>query len=78
MPKRSSDNFRISPEITDDEVAVIIREDFPHWKLACERPGGEPVIMKLRELERSLQGIFFLHVAIRYAGIMGKTVVIEP
>jgi hypothetical protein len=78
MLEKSSDNFRISPEITSEEVIAIIANDFPHWKLACDRAGEEPVIIERRELGRSLQDIFFLHVAVRYAGIVGKTVIIRP
>ncbi|MGB6686393.1 MAG: hypothetical protein WBE76_00975 [Terracidiphilus sp.] len=78
MLEKPSDNFRISPEITSDEVIAIIANDFPHWKLACDRAGEEPVIIEQRELGRSLQAIFFLHIAFRYAGIVGKTVMIRP
>jgi hypothetical protein len=78
MPDKSSDNFRLSPETTDEEVIEIIVHDFPHWKFMCDHPGPEPVIIEQRELGRSLQGILYLHVAIRYAGIVGKTVMIRP
>jgi hypothetical protein len=78
MPKRSSDNFNLSPEIPDDEVVEIITHDFPHWKLICARPGNDPIVVKQRELGRSMQGIYSLHVAIRYAGIVGKKVLIVP
>jgi hypothetical protein len=78
MPAKPSTNFRLSPETTDDEVVAIITHEFPHWKLACDRSGTEPVTIEQRELGRSLQGIFYLHVAVRYAGIVGKTVVILP
>jgi hypothetical protein len=76
MPKGTLDENGLSPEITDDEVVAIITSDFPHWKRECARPGSEPAIIRQKELERSLQGIFFLHVAVRYAGIVGKTVMI--
>jgi hypothetical protein len=78
MLDKSSDNFRISPEITSQEVIAIMANDFPHWKLACDRAGEESVIIEQRELGRSLHAIFFLHVAVRYAGIVGKTVMIRP
>jgi hypothetical protein len=78
MPKRSSDNFKVSPEITDDEVVAMIANEFPHWKLVCDRLGAEPVIIEQRELGRMLQGIFCLHITIRYAGIVGMTVMIRP
>jgi hypothetical protein len=48
MLEKSSDNFRISPEITSEEVIAIIANDFPHWKLACDRAGEEPVIIEKR------------------------------
>jgi hypothetical protein len=78
MPKRSSDDGRISPETTDDEVVEIISHEFPHWKFACDPAGPNPVILKQGEFGRSLRDIFLMHIVIRYAGIMGKTVLIEP
>jgi hypothetical protein len=78
MPKRTPDNSSISPEITDEEIVEIICVDFPHWKLACDPAAPNPVVIEQREFGRSLQEIFLLHAVIRYAGIMGKTVTINP
>ena len=78
IPKRSSEPTNLSPKTTDDEVAQIISEEFPHWKFACSPAAPNPVVLTERDFGRSLQGIFLMPIANRYAGIMGKTVVIAP
>jgi len=77
MPKLSSDNVSISHDLTDDEVVTIITNEFPYWKLICDRPGAEPAIIEHRDIEGSPLGMYCLHVAIRYAGIVGKNVLIR-
>jgi hypothetical protein len=72
------DNIRNSPEITDEEIIEIICSEFPHWKLACDPAAPNPIVIEQRDFGRSRQNIFLLHVVIRYASIMGKTVVINP
>ena len=78
MPKRTSSHIRVSPEITDDEVIAIVAAELPHWKLACEHADADTVILAQQAFGRSLSEIFLMHVAIRYAGIIGKTVMIHP
>ena len=72
------DHMRISPETTNEEIVEIIYLEFPHWKFVCDPAAPNPVVIEQRDFGRSLQDIFLLHVVIRYAGIMGKTVTINP
>jgi hypothetical protein len=65
-------------EITDEEVASIIGEQLPRWKVACNEPGADIVIIQQEAFGRSQSEFFLLHCAIRYAGIAGKTVMIAP
>jgi len=65
-------------EITDEEVVSIIGERLPRWKVACDKPGADIVIIQQEALGRLQSEIFLLHCAIRYAGIAGKTVMIAP
>jgi hypothetical protein len=78
MPNSLPDNMRISPETTDEEIVEIICLEFPHWKLACDPAAPNPVVIEQRDFGRSLQDICLLHVVIRYAGIMGKVITINP
>jgi len=78
MPKRSTHNSLTSPDITDEEVVELVSEEFPYWKLVCDRPGAEPVIIDHGDFEGSLLGMYCMYVAIRYAGIAGKSVLIRP
>jgi hypothetical protein len=65
-------------EITDEEVVSIIGERLPRWKVACDKPGADIVIIQQEAFGRSQSERFLLHCAIRYAGIAGKTVMIAP
>ena len=78
MPRRTTRNIQLSPEATNDEVVVIISEELPHWKLACDNSGADTVLLEQRAFGKSLNEIFLMHFAIRYAGIVGKTVIIIP
>lgn len=78
MPKRCADFINNFPETTDDEVVEIVSQEFPHWKLACDPAAPNPVVIEQREFGKSLKDAFLLRVVIRYAGIMGKTVAINP
>jgi hypothetical protein len=64
--------------ITDEEVASIIGERLPRWKVACDKPGADIVIIQQEAFGRSQSEILLLHCAIRYAGIAGKTVMVAP
>jgi hypothetical protein len=68
----------LQSEITDEEVVSIIGERLPRWKDACDRPGADIVIMQQEAFGRSQSEVLLLHCAIRYAGIVGKTVMIAP
>jgi len=65
-------------EITDEEVVSVVGERLPQWKVACEKPGADIVIIQQEAFGRSRSEVFLLHCAIRYAGITGKTVMIAP
>jgi len=78
MLKRFSGDTANSPDMTDAQVVEIISQELPHWKLACDPGAPNPVILTQREFGRTLNDIFLMHAAILYAGIMGKTVTINP
>jgi hypothetical protein len=78
MSQRFSDFIKNLPETTDDEVVEIICQEFPHWKLACDPAAPNPVVIEQQDFGKSLKDAFLMRVVIRYAGIMGKTVTINP
>jgi hypothetical protein len=65
-------------DTTDEEVVSIVGERLPRWKVACDRPGADIVIIQQEAFGRLESEVFLLHCAIRYAGITGKTVMIAP
>jgi hypothetical protein len=69
---------RLSSTMTDTEIIRIIGEQLPHWKRACDDKGAEMVIIQQQAFNRSVDDSFLLVVAIRYAGLAGKTVMIAP
>jgi hypothetical protein len=69
---------RHQSEVIDEEVVSIIGERLPRWKVACDKPGADIVIIQQEAFGRSQSEILLLHYAIRYAGIAGKTVMIAP
>jgi hypothetical protein len=78
MPNQSTARTSRLSEITDEEVVSIIGERLPRWKVACDKPGADIVIIQQEAFGRSRTEILLLHCAIRYAGIAGKTVMIAP
>ena len=78
MPNQSSDNTSMFPETTDKKVIELIAQEFPLWKISCDRATPNRVTLYQDAFGKSLEASFVLHLAIRYAGIKGKTVVIKP
>jgi len=78
MHTQSSDYTGIFPETSDEQVVELITQEFPLWKIACDRVAPKRVTLYQEAFGKSLNDSFVLHPAIRYAGIMGKTVVIKP
>ena len=77
MPHRST-NSNLSSEMTDAEIVRIIGAQLPQWKSACDNKGAEMVIIQQQAFKRSVDDSLLLVVAIRYAGLVGKTVMIAP
>lgn len=78
MPYQPADRARFSRETTDDEIVLIVGEELPAWKRACDDPGADTVVLQQGAFGRSLPEVFLMHAAIRYAGLAGKTVMIAP
>jgi hypothetical protein len=68
----------LSSEMTDAEIVRLIDEQLPNWKSACDDKDAEMVIIQQQAFSRSADDSFLLVVAIRYAGLAGKTVMIAP
>jgi hypothetical protein len=77
MYTQSSDHTSIFPEISDERVIELITQEFPLWKIACDRVERKRVTLYQEAFGKSLNDSFVLHLAIRYAGMMGKTVIIK-
>lgn len=77
MPHQSTHPNPLS-ELTDAEIVRVIDEQLPRWKSACDNKGAEIVIIQQQAFNRSVDDSFLLLVAIRYAGLVGKTVMIAP
>jgi hypothetical protein len=67
-----------SPEITVEAIIQIVGERLPHWKVACDNALADTVILQQGAFGRTPDEIGLMHAAIRYAGIIGKTVMIAP
>lgn len=78
MHTQSSDHTSTFPETSDERVVELITQEFPLWKIACDRVARKRVTLYQEAFGKSLNDSFVLHLAIRYAGIKGKTVVIKP
>jgi hypothetical protein len=78
MNRKSSQTTSLSSTISDSEIISIVDKKLPHWKLACDNAGADTVILQQVAFGRSLDEMFLMHIAIRYAGIAGKTVMIAP
>jgi len=65
-------------EHTNEEIAQIVSEHMPVWKLACYNSEADTVILQQTSFGRSRNEIIMMYAAIRYAGIEGKTVMVVP
>lgn len=57
------------PVIPDEAVLRIVSEELPHWKVACDNPAADIVILHQLAFGNSARELFLLAVAIKYAGI---------
>lgn len=64
------------PEISSAEILRIVNEELPHWKAACGRADADVVILNQRAFGRSPHELFLLSIAIKYAEIIKKDVMI--
>jgi hypothetical protein len=76
MLERTPDDTENAPKVTDDEVIEIIRQRLPHWQAACDHAGADIVILQQQAFGKTHEEIFLMGLAIRYAGIAGKNVMI--
>lgn len=70
------DNSRDVAEFTDTQVIEIIQRRLPHWQAACDHAGADAVILQQRAFGNTHEEILLMGLAIRYAGIVGKDVMI--
>jgi hypothetical protein len=72
------DNIVDSPKLTNDEVAELVRQQMPRFQVACDHADADTVIFSQMAFGSSEEELFLMGVAVRYAGIVGKTVTIFP
>lgn len=72
------DNLKTSPSslLSDEELTILIAEELPRWKAACDHPEGECVILSQRAFSKSASEMLLLGAAIKYAGTAGKDVTV--
>jgi len=78
MPDRPTYKTRFSTDASDEEIARIVAEQLPNWKLACDNAEVDSIILRQTSFGRSQVEVALLHAAIRYAGIAGKTIMVVP
>ncbi|HEV2618650.1 MAG TPA: hypothetical protein VGU23_01780 [Acidobacteriaceae bacterium] len=78
MPHQHREIALYPSEITNDEVARIVADQLHEWKMACDSSEGDIVIIEQEVFRRSMSDMHLLYTAIRYAGNVGKTVMIAP
>jgi hypothetical protein len=69
----ASDN---EPDVSSAEIQRIVNEKMPRWKVACNRADADIVILNQSAFGSSRHELFLLSVAIKYAGIVKKNVMI--
>lgn len=78
MTKRNFHSQDVSAAISDEEVARIVTQRIPRWKAACDHTEADTVVLDQRAFGRSLDEMFLMACAIRYARITNKIVMIHP
>jgi hypothetical protein len=76
MIKLVAGNSKDASEITDAQVIEIIHRQLPRWQAACDHAEADTVILDQRAFGQTHEEILLLGLAIRYAGIAGKDVMI--
>jgi hypothetical protein len=69
-------NSKYAPEISDAQVIEIIGRQLPQWKAACDHAGADAVILQHQAFGKTHEEILLMGLAIRFAGIVGKDVMI--
>jgi hypothetical protein len=70
--------FNQAQSISDEEVLRLVSENIPRWRKACDDSDADTVVLQQRAFGSSPNELFLMGIAIRYAGMMHKTVMIAP
>lgn len=65
-----------SQYLSDDEIIRLISEHLPGWKAACDNSEVDTVILQQKAFGSSRDELFLMSIAIKYAGIVNKTVMV--
>jgi hypothetical protein len=69
-------NSKYAPEITDAQVIEIVQRRLPQWRAACDHAEADSVILQHHAFGKTHEEILLMGLAIRYAGIVRKDVMI--
>ena len=72
----SSIHFISTDSLSDQEITDLVVERIPHWKAACDNPEADSVVLHQLAFGTSPNELFLMSVAIKYAGIARKSVMI--
>ena len=65
------------PVISDEAVIKIVGEELPRWKAACDNRAADLVILNQLAFGKSSRELFLLGVAVKYAAIANKDIMIS-
>ena len=76
MTKSIAGKHKSADEISDADIIRIVTDRLPHWKVACDNGKADMVILQQRAFGRSDDELLLLALAIKYAGIAKRDVMI--
>jgi hypothetical protein len=70
-------SHRNADVLSDKAITEIVTENLPKWKSACQNADASCVILTQGAFKKTDNDLFLLAVAIKYAGIAKKDVMIS-
>ncbi len=70
--------FEKSQPVTEEEIIKLGTENIPRWRAACDNSEADTLVLQQQAFGSSTEELFLIAIAIKYAGIAKKTVMIAP
>lgn len=63
--------------VTDETIESIVANELPAWKKSCDNADADNVIFDQSAFSNSTEELLLMAIAIKYAKLKGKTIMIS-